>query len=91
MANYDNRSGMGSFMAGLVGAVVGAIGVATVILLSDKENRKKVQEKVHQAREKGEQVLSDLRKRGEEVVSKLEKQADGDKQSVEQKISRRKK
>lgn len=58
----DRKNQGGSFTAALVGMVVGAVGAATAIFLSRKENQDKIREKAHDLRIRGQKAGEELRR-----------------------------
>ncbi len=64
MSRYDDwqsRNQSSAFLAGLVGAIIGAAGVAAAIFLSDKETRRDVSRKITDLKQRGSRSLEGLR------------------------------
>lgn len=87
MADEKSR-GMSPFTAGLVGAIIGAIGSAVAIILSKPENRQKLKEKANDLRERGEKALEEMRHKAEEVEDEARERIEEGKEEVEKRISR---
>ncbi len=74
MEEHKNQGA--SLGAAFMGMVVGAIGAATAIFLSRKENQERIREKAHELRIRGQKAGEELRrgveKAREEVMKETE-------------------
>ncbi len=72
----EHKSQGGNIGAAFMGMVVGAIGAATAIFLSRKENQDKIKERAHELRIRGQKAGEELRrgveKAREEVMKETE-------------------
>lgn len=92
MANYEERrGGMGAFGAALIGAVIGAVGSAVVILMSSKENRQKTKEKFEELKEMGTKAFNDIEKRGREMIQQVKAEVSDIKEETEASATKSKK
>jgi hypothetical protein len=71
MAN-DNK-GINPAALGLAGAIIGAVAGAVAIALSDKDNRKKFQQKVNTLRTEGSKKLDGWRDKAQELEQETKK------------------
>ncbi len=90
MADYENRrGGIGAFTAGFLGAVVGVVGSAAAMFLSNKDNRKKAQKKLEELKEKGVKAFHDLEKRTSGMAGEVEDKVRGQKEDLEEKTTKK--
>lgn len=82
----ENKN-MGVFGAGFVGAIIGAIGSAIAIVLSNKENRKNLSKKIDEYKVKGDKALNELKDRSEEIKDEVQEKAEQEKKKINQQTS----
>lgn len=87
MADYERKGNMGSFAAGLLGAVIGAVGSAAAIFLSNKENRQKAQRKFENLKDKGMKAFHDIKRKATDLAEETEKQVEKGKKEIAKKRS----
>ncbi len=68
----EKKSGVNSMIASLAGVAVGAAVGAGAIILSDKKNRKKLEEALEGLKKQGFKVLDIVQKEAQSVKSKLD-------------------
>jgi hypothetical protein len=71
MTKNTNIDKINPVAAGIVGAVIGAVGTAAAMTLSDPENRKKVSERFGEMTSKGSKALEDLKKRSTKMSKEM--------------------
>lgn len=62
MGDYDRNRGGGNFAAAFMGMIIGAVGAATAIFVSRKENRDMLKDRVDELRIKGQRAAGELKK-----------------------------
>lgn len=69
--NTSKKDMINPAAAGVVGAVIGAAGVAAAMVLSNKETRQKVSQKLTQVKDQSMKTYQQLRKKSLGVTHKL--------------------
>jgi hypothetical protein len=72
MANDEDKKGVNPVVASLAGAALGAAVGAGAIILSDKKNRKKLEEVLEGLKKQGFNVLDIVQREAETVKNKLD-------------------
>ncbi len=68
-----NKKGLSSLALGIFSAAVGAAAGAAAVVLSDKDNRKKVQNKIEEYEKDGAKIITNIKNSAKKLTSKSSK------------------